>query len=498
MNDQQRSPMVAETPLEGNGTELTALLARPFKPNSAQTALAMEEAVTAFAKLALADSDLVSPDARERIEVGIAQLDRLLGQQVNEILHHPELQQLEGSWRGLHHFVNNSKTGDMLKIQVLSVTKDELGKTLRKFRGAARTQSPVYKKLYTQAYDTLGGEPYACIVCDYEFDHGPQDTELLGELGKLAADAHAPVITAPSPRLLGMQSWQELGNPRDLTKVFSLPEYAGWHSLRKAEESRCIALAMPRFLSRLPYGARTHPVEGFNFEESTGSGDHHCYTWSNACYAMAANINRSFDLFGWGTNIRGVESGGIVEGLPTHTFATGDGDLDMKCPTEISIDDEREGELARSGLMPLLHRKNSDAAAFIGAQSLHKPEEFHDPDATANANLSARLPYLFACARFAHHLKCIVRDKCGSNLERGGIEKFLNNWIMNYVDGDPANSSPEVKAQKPLAGAEVVVEDVPGDPGKYTAKFFLRPHYQLEGLTVGLRLVSRLPSQRAA
>jgi len=295
-----------------------------------------------------------------------------------------------------------------------------------------------------------------------------------------------------------MTSWQELANPRDLTKIFTTPEYAAWRSLRSSEDARYMGLAMPRFLARLPYGAKTNPVEEFNFEEETAGGEHGAYAWSNAAYAMAVNINRSFKMYGWCTRIRGVESGGAVEGLPTHTFPTDEGGVAMKCPTEIAISDRREAELAKNGFMPLVHRKNSDFAAFIGAQSLQKPDEYDDPDATANANLAARLPYLFACSRFAHYLKCIVRDKIGSFKERDDMQRWLNKWIMNYVDGDPANSSEDTKAKKPLAAAEVTVEEIPGNPGYYSSKMFLRPHYQLEGLTVSLRLVSKLPSQKAA
>jgi type VI secretion system protein ImpC len=317
-------------------------------------------------------------------------------------------------------------------------------------------------------------------------------------MSKIAASAMAPFIAAASPNLMQMGSWQELANPRDLTKIFTTPEYAGWRSLRESDDARYVGLAMPRFLARQPYGAKTNPVEDFNFEEDTAGADHNKYTWANAAYAMAVNINRSFKTYGWCSRIRGIESGGAVEGLPTHTFPTDDGGVDMKCPTEIAISDRREAELAKNGFMPLVHRKNSDFAAFIGAQSLQKPTEYDDPDATANARLAANLPYLFATCRFGHYLKCIVRDKVGSFKERDDMSKWLNRWIMNYVDGDPANSSEITKAEKPLAAAEVVVEEIPGNPGYYSSKFFLRPHYQLEGLTVSLRLVSKLPSQKAA
>jgi type VI secretion system protein ImpC len=343
----------------------------------------------------------------------------------------------------------------------------------------------------------FGGEPYGCLVGDYYFDHSPPDVELLGEVAQIAAAAHTPFIAGASPTVMQMESWQELSNPRDLTKIFQTPEYAAWKSLREADDSRYIGLAMPRFLSRLPYGAKTEPVEEFDFEEDTGAADHSRYTWSNSAYAMAVNINRAFKLYGWCSRIRGVESGGAVEGLPVHTFPTDDGGVDMKCPTEIAIDDRREAELAKNGFMPLMHKKNTDFAAFIGAQSLQKPFEYDDPDATANANLAARLPYLFAVCRFAHYLKAIVRDKIGSFKEREDMEKWLNKWINRYVEPNPANASEVDKARKPLAAAQVVVKEVEGNPGYYTSTFYLRPHYQLEGLTVSLRLVSKLPSQKS-
>ncbi|MGB5833722.1 MAG: type VI secretion system contractile sheath large subunit, partial [Thiohalocapsa sp.] len=362
--------------------------------------------------------------------------------------------------------------------------------------GTAWDQSPMFKKVYTEEYSMFGGEPFGCLVGDYYFDHSPPDVELLGQMAEISAASHTPFISGADPGVMQMESWQELSNPRDLTKIFQTPEYAAWKSLRESEDSRYIGLAMPRFLSRLPYGTKTDPVEEFDFEEETAAGDHSRYTWSNAAYAMAVNINQAFKLYGWCSRIRGVESGGAVEGLPVHTFPTDDGGIDMKCPTEIAIDDRREAELAKNGFMPLLHKKNTDFAAFIGAQSLQKPFEYDDPDATANANLAARLPYLFAVCRFAHYLKAIVRDKVGSFKEREDMEKWLNKWINKYVEPNPANASEVDKARKPLAAAQVVVEEVEGNPGYYSSKFYLRPHYQLEGLTVSLRLVSRLPSEK--
>jgi type VI secretion system protein ImpC len=482
--------------VEFQGNEFASLLSKEFKPKTEEAKSAVEHAVQTLAQQALVNTNLISSDVMGSIEAMIAAIDTKLSEQVNAVLHHADFQKLESAWRGLHYLVNNTETDEMLKIRVMNISKAELGKTLKSYKGTKWDQSPLFKKIYEEEFGQFGGSPYGCLIGDYYFDQSPPDVEMLGEMAKVSAAALSPFIAAASPTVMQMDSWQELANPRDLTKIFGTPEYAAWRSLRESEDARYLGLAMPRFLSRLPYGAKTSPVEEFNFEEETAGGDHSKYTWSNAAYAMAVNINRSFKLYGWCSRIRGIESGGAVEGLPTHTFPSDDGGVDMKCPTEIAISDRREAELAKSGFMPLIHKKNSDFAAFIGAQSLQKPFEYDDPDATANANLAARMQYMFACNRFGHYLKCIVRDKVGSFKERADMEKWLNNWIRNYVDGDPANSSEATKAQKPLAAAEVVVEEVPGNPGYYTSKFFLRPHYQLEGLTVSLRLVSKLPSQK--
>ncbi|MBI2379786.1 MAG: type VI secretion system contractile sheath large subunit [Gammaproteobacteria bacterium] len=477
--------------------DFASLLMQEFKPKTEKAKEAVETAVRTLAEHALSASNLISHDAINSIEAIIAAIDAKLTEQINLIMHHQDFQQLESAWRGLNYLVNNTETDEQLKIRVLNISKTDLHKTLKKFKGTAWDQSPIFKKMYEEEYGQFGGEPYGCLVGDYYFDHSPVDVELLGEMAKVAAAIHAPFLAASSPTVMGMGSWQELSNPRDLTKIFTTPEYAAWRSLRDSDDSRYIGLTMPRFLARLPYGAKTSPVEAFAFEEDTTGADSNKYAWANSAYAMAVNINRSFKLYGWCSRIRGVESGGVVENLPAHTFPTDDGGVDMKCPTEIAISDRREAELAKNGFMPLLHKKNTDFAAFIGAQSLQKPAEYDDPDATANANLAARLPYLFSTCRFAHYLKCIVRDKIGSFKEREDMQRWLQDWILNYVDGDPAHSSETTKAQHPLAAAEVVVEEVEGNPGYYSSKFFLRPHYQLEGLTVSLRLVSKLPSAKA-
>ncbi len=476
--------------------EFANLLRKEFKPQTDRAREEVESAVLTLAREALGSSAIVSSDAVASIQSIIAEIDRKLSAQVNEILHEPSFQTLEGSWRGLHYLVNNTETDTMLKIRVMSISKKEVHKTLKRFKGASWDQSPLFKKLYEEEYGQLGGEPYACLVADYAFDHSPPDVETLGELGKIAAACHSPVITAAAPSLLQMESFQELSNPRDIAKIFSTPEYAAWRSLRESDESRYIGVTLPRFLARRPYGAKSDPVDEFDFEEDAVGSDEKKYTWSNAAYAMAVNINRSQKLYGWCSRIRGIESGGAVTGLPTHTFPTDDGGQDMTCPTEIAISDRREAELAKAGFMPLIHKKNTDFAAFIGAQSLQKPAVYDDPDATANAALAARMPYLFATCRFAHYLKCIVRDKIGSFKSADDMQKWLQGWITPYVDGAPAHSSEETKAKRPLAAAEVTVQEDLANPGYYSSSFFLRPHYQLEGLTVSLRLVSRLPSAK--
>ncbi|MBB5020145.1 type VI secretion system protein ImpC [Chitinivorax tropicus] len=477
--------------------DFASLLQKEFKPKTDKAQEAVENAVRTLAEQALQGTNLLSSDAIGTIEALIAALDRKMTEQINMILHHEEFQSVESAWRGLHHLVNNTETDELLKIRVLNISKNDLHKTLKKYKGTAWDQSPIFKKIYEEEYGQFGGEPFGCLVADYYFDNSAPDVELLTQMSKICAAAHAPMISAADPSVMLMDSWQELANPRDLTKIFQTPEHAAWRSLRESEDSRYIGLAMPRFLARAPYGAKTNPVEAFDFEEDTTGEGTSKFTWANSAYAMAVNINRSFKLYGWCSRIRGIESGGSVEGLPVHTFPTDDGGVDMTCPTEIAISDRREAELAKNGFMPLVHKKNSDFAAFIGAQSLHKPAEYEDPDATANANLAARLPYLFATCRFAHYLKCIVRDKIGSFKERSDMETWLNNWIRQYVENNPATATEIDKARKPLAGAEVVVEEIEGNPGYYSSKFFLRPHYQLEGLTVSLRLVSKLPSAKA-
>jgi type VI secretion system protein ImpC len=498
MATKQEQTELASTGATGvaEADDFAALLKQNFKPRSERAASEVENAVQTLVTQALADSSLVKGDVIDTIEEMIARLDEKLSDQMNEILHAPEFQKLESAWRGLHYLVYNSETDATLKIRVMNVGKAELYRNLKLFPGARWDQSPLFKKVYEQEFGQLGGEPYGCLVADYHFNHSPVDVQLLRDLSKVAASAHAPLLTGADPTLMGMDSWTELGNPRDLSKLFDTPDYAAWKGLRDSVDTRYLALCMPRVLSRIPYGAKSEPVEEFGFEEDTDGHTGEKYGWMNAAYAMAANVNRAFKEYGWTVRIRGVQSGGEVINLPTHTFPTDDGGVDLKCPTEIAITDRREAELSKSGLISIIHRKNTDKAAFIGAQSLYKPKLYDKVEATASDNLSSRIPYMFAVSRFAHYLKCMVRDKIGSTKEKDQLEKWLNEWITLYVDGDPKNSSEETKARLPLADAKVTVQENEENPGYYSANFYLRPHFQLEGMDIGMSLVSKIPQAK--
>jgi len=436
---------------------------------------------------------VVSKDVEQNIKFWIAQLDKKLSDQLNEVIHHPDYQKLEGTWRGLKYLVSNSETGESLKIKVMNVGKKDLLKDMEK--ASEFDQSATFKKIYEEEYGQLGGEPYGMLVGDYEFGRGPEDQSLLKKMSQVAAASHAPFVAAASPKMFNMDSFTELTAPRDLTKIFDSVEYAQWKSFRESEDSRYVALTMPRVLARLPYGANTNPVAEFNFEETVDGKVHDKYQWMNSSWAYAARVTGAFATDGWFMRTRGVEGGGKVEGLPIHTFPTDDGDVAMKTPTEIAISDRREFELSNLGFMPLLHSKNRDFAVFMGAQSAQKPKTYFDAAANANAELSTKFNYMLSVSRFAHYLKVMARDKIGSMMEVSDVQRWLNDWIMNYVVGNPETASEETKAKKPLSAAEVRVQAVKGKPGWYEAVAYLRPHYQLETLSTSMRLVAEIPKK---
>ncbi len=483
--------MLEAGPLPGDlDPDATVLLHR--QPAAPAFPEELRPAMQELARRLLATAVRPAGPARRILESLCADIDRTLCRHVNAILHHPDFQALEASWRGLHFLVRGADPGPELKIRLFNISKRELVRTLRKYRGTAWDQSPIFRKIYEEEFGQLGGEPFAVLVGDYLLDHRPEDTQLLADMAMIAAAAHAPFITGAAPSLMHMETWAELANPRDLVRIFETPEYTSWRALRASIDSLYLGLCMPRFLTRLPYGAATDPVEAFAFEEDAEGPDNTSYVWANAAYALAANMARAFTLYGWCTRIRGVDSGGVVEGLPVPVFPTADGQTDLRGVIEIAISERREADLAASGLIPLLQRKNEGIAAFVSAQSLQKPAVYDDAAASANAVISARLPYIMACCRFAHFLKCMVRDKVGSMSSRTQLQRWLNAWLGRYVDGSPETSSDDWKATHPLQEAKVVVTERADAPGQYDATFMLRPHYQLEGLSVALRLVSRL------
>ncbi len=449
-----------------------------------------KDLVREFVAQVLQGEMTISRDTEAMINARIAQIDHLVSIQLNEILHHPQFQKLEASWRGLKYLLDQSETGTQLKIRVLNVSKRELLRDLQ--RAPEFDQSAAFKKVYEEEFGVFGGEPIGALVGDFEFGRSPEDIELLEKMSQVAAAAHAPFLTAAAPELFNMDSFTNLDSPRDLAKIFDTTEYAKWKSFRQSEDSRYVGLCVPHVLMRLPYGKDTKPVDGLNYEEGVDGTDHSKYLWGNAAYALGARLTQSFATFGWCASIRGVEGGGLVEGLPAHSFQTDEGDVALKCPTEIPITDRREKELADLGFAPLVHCKGTDYAAFFSVQSAQKPRMYDKEAANANARLSAQLPYILAVSRFAHYMKTIMRDKVGSFMSRPDCERFLNQWIMQYVTEDD-NASALTKSQYPLREAKVEVAEVPGKPGVYRAVAFLRPHFQLDELTVSLRLVAELP-----
>ena len=486
------------TELESTSEATSSLLEQAIGATKQTDASRAEELLKTLTEEALKGTVQWNKNMTVTFNEAIQLIDQKISKQLSVVMHSEEFQKLEGSWRGLHHLVMNSETSSTLKIRMLNMKKKELHKDLSK--AVEFDQSQTFKKIYESEFGTPGGEPYGTIVGDFEFTNHPEDVETLSLMSNVAAAGFCPFIAASSPSLFGFDNWEELTKPRDLEKVFESLEYTKWRSFRDSDDSRFVSLTMPRFLSRLPYGAASKPVEEFNYEEfevepkdgRSVSTDNSDYCWSNAAYAMATNMTKAFAQYGFCTAIRGAEGGGKVEGLPTHIFTSDDGDPDLKCPTEIGITDRREAELSKLGFLPLCHYKNTDYAVFFGGQSCQKPQIYSTPDATANAAISARLPYLMATSRFAHYLKVMARDKIGSFMEAEDVESWLNRWILSYVNATEGGGQ-EIRARYPLADAKVSVKEIPGQPGAYNAVAWLRPWLQMEELTSSLRLVAKIP-----
>jgi type VI secretion system protein ImpC len=495
MATEQTQAAAAATTTEAEGPSLLDQIITQTKPRDDKERQRNQTFIEEVIRQALAakPGTIIAHDLERTMKSWQAAIDQKISTQLNEVMHHPDFQRLEGTWRGLDYLVKQSETGDTLKIRVLNVAKKTLAKDLEK--AVEFDQSTLFKKVYEEEYGTLGGAPFGLLVGDYDFGKHPEDVEFLRKVSGVAAAAHAPFVAAASAEMLSLDSWTELNQPRDLAKIFQSVDYASWRSFRDSEDSRYVALTLPRTLARLPYGRDTKPVEEFGYEEAVDGTDHSKYLWMNAAWAYAVRCTDAFAKDGWFMRTRGVEGGGKVDGLPVHTFAE-DGGKTMKCPTEVLIPDRRENELSELGFMPLLHCKNTDFAAFLGSQSCQKPKKYFDSGANANAELSTKFNYLMCVSRFAHYLKVMARDSIGKFMEANECETWLNSWIGNYVLGNPEAAGEEMKARFPLREARVTVNEVKGKPGWYQAVAHLRPHFQLEGLEASMRLVAELPQSK--
>ncbi len=491
MAKQQETDAVVQTQ-EAEGSLLDKILTEGRMARDEFQIESAKDMIGEFVGQVMSGEMTMSKNMDLTINSRIAEIDRLLSAQLNEIMHHEDFQKLEASWRGLHYLVKNTLTGPQQKIRVMSVNKKELLKDFE--RALEFDQSTMFKKIYEEEYGTFGGAPFGALIGDFEFGNHPQDMALLENMSQVAAAAHAPFFSAASAGMFGWDEFANMTEVRDISKIFERTEYMKWRSFRESEDSRYVGLTMPHVLMREPYGAATKPTETFNYEEDVDGTNHKKYLWGNAAYALGVRLTEAFSMHGWCVAVRGVEGGGLVEGLPTHTFATDEGEVAMKCPTEVAITDRREKEFADNGFIPLVHCKGTDYAAFFALQSANKAKKYDTDAANANARLSTQLQYIMAVSRFAHYLKAMMRDKVGSFMSRDDAETFLNRWIANYVlASDTANA--ESKAKRPLREARVDVVEVPGKPGAYRAVAFLRPHFQLDELSVSLRLVADLPKQ---
>ena len=488
--------LAPQAPATEDASLLDSIVAQSKVARSDTERVRARDIIAELVREVLSGTVVVSDNLSATIDARVAELDELISRQLSAVMHHPDFQKLESTWSGLQYLCKHTSTGSMMKIRILNATKSEL---VRDFKTAIDfDQSALFKKVYEEEFGTFGGAPFGTLVGDYQVSRQPEDMYFVEQMAHVAAAAHAPFLAAASPEMFGLDGFTDLGKPRDMSKVFDTVEYAKWKSFRESEDARYVGLTVPRFLGRLPFSPMDgSTVEGFNFVEEVDGSDHSKYLWINAAYAFAARLTAAFETYGWCAAIRGVEGGGLVEDLPTHTFKTDEGEVALKCPTEIAITDRREKELSDLGFMPLVHCKNTDYAAFFGAQSTQKPKKYDTDAANANASLSAQLQYMFAVCRIAHYLKSMMRDKVGSFASPGSVEMYLNNWIYQYVTTDD-NATQEVKAKYPLREARVDVSEVPGRPGHFRATAFVRPHFQLDELTVSLRLVAELPQSAKA
>ncbi len=481
------SATLAGAPVPQDSDPFAGLLDKgssPFTPALRKSGVV--QSVASLCTAALGQSSLVSSESLRTIAALVSELDRRLSGLVNLILHHETFRALEGTWRGLRHLVFNTETDETLKIAVLNVTKAELHSCLVPGTEGAEP-GPLHLKLGVDPFHTEQPHPFGVLVGDYAFDHSEEDLPLLMALARIAQAIHAPFFAAAAPSLLGLESWSQVNEARELTRIYERPDYAAWTLFRKSEEARYVGLTVPGFLSRIPYGADKNPVDEFEFEEDTGNGKPTHHVWSNAAYLLATCVNRAFKLYGWAASICGRESGGLVEGLPVDTFPTDQYGGVQERTTEVALSERTEIGLQECGLIPLCHFRGSSDAVFQGAPSLHEPMIGDSAEATINARLAATFPYLLPCCRFAHHLMVLIRLNAGRFSRKEEWEGFLNPWLQQFVCGSPA--SEESKARFPLAYGQVVVGETPELNGRWAFHLYLRPHFRLNGLTSPMRLI---------
>jgi len=483
---------------EEQTTEAPSLLdeivtATKLKPKDEAYSLAKKGVEALIAQL-VEPGRKVEKVSKATVDEMIAEIDKKLSLQVDAILHHPEFQKLESSWRSLNFLVDKTDFRENIRLELLNVSKEDL---LEDFEDAPEiTKSGLYKTVYTAEYGQFGGKPYGNIIADYEFGPGPQDIKLLQYVASVASMSHAPFIAAAGPEFFGLEDFNGLPNVKDLKSTFEGPQYIKWNSFRESEDSRYVSLTLPRFLLRLPYGPDTKPVKTFNYEEDV-SASHEDYLWGNTAFAFATRITDSFAKYRWCTNIIGPLGGGAVEDLPVHQFESM-GAIQTKIPTEVLVSDRREFELAEEGFISLAMRKGSDNACFFSANSVQKPKSFgispEGKEAQLNYKLGTEMPYMFVANRLAHYLKVIQRENIGSWKERTDLDRELNAWIRQYI-ADQDNPSAETRSRRPLRQAQITVEDVEGEPGWYRVGLKVRPHFKYMGAYFTLSLVGKLDKE---
>jgi type VI secretion system protein ImpC len=458
------------------------------KPKGAMVAAALRVFIDAVAQL----EKPVERIDKHLLDGMIASLDSKMSDQLNEILHHENFQQLESSWRGLKFVIDRTDFRKNVRIEMIDISKTALRAS---FEDAPELiQSGLYKHVYNGAYDQPGADPYGAMVSNFEFDNSAPDITLMQEIAKVSSAAHCPFLGAIGPKFFGKKSMEDWKRIPDLNAWMETADYIKWRSFRESEDSRYIGLTFPRFLLRLPYGPDTAPVKSFNYQENVKGPDHEKYLWGNSAFAFATNLIRAYTNDGWCVQIRGPQAGGAVDNLPVHVYDVGKG-KQAKIPTEVPVDETLEFACANLGFIPFSHYQGRDYACFFSANSTQKPAIYEQPEATANSRINARLPYIFLASRIAHYLKVIQRENIGTTKDRLKIEQDLNEWIRTLVT-EMKNPSEEQIAKHPLRAAQVRVYDIEENPGFFRVEMMIMPHFQIEGMDISLSLVGKLPKAK--